>query len=158
MNEATNLADSTRKDKGTSRWFEAYPQAKEFAAYLSLGESGLSGLDPSFNFVGQSVTYIRSELVRQAEALGIPKDDLPSYDTVRRWLNTTPSSMRIYAEKGRRAYRDLVSPHLTRARYSRFTQRKPNLAKLSPDNNPSNRPVTPGEVARIGLQYLERKA
>jgi hypothetical protein len=109
------LADSTRKDKGKSHWFEAYPQAKEFAAYLSLGESGLSGLDPSFNFVGQSVTYIHSELVRLAEPLGIPKDDLPSYNTVWRFLDTIPASMRIYAEKGRRAYRDLISPHLTRA-------------------------------------------
>jgi hypothetical protein len=109
------LADNTRSDKGKSRWFEAHPEAKNFAAYLSLGESGLSGLDPSLNFVGQSVTYIHSELVRQAEVLGIPKDDLPTYNTVRRWLDTVPASMRIYAEKGKRAYRDLVSPHLTRA-------------------------------------------
>jgi hypothetical protein len=109
------LADKQRKDRGTSRWFEAYPQAKNFAAYLSLGESGLSGLDPCQNFVGQSVSYIHSELIRQAKMLGIPQDDLPSYGTVRRWLDQIPASMRIYAQKGKLAYRDLVSPHLTRA-------------------------------------------
>jgi hypothetical protein len=109
------LADKQRKDRGTSRWFEAYPQAKNFAAYLSLGESGLSGLDPYQNFVAQSVSYIHSELIRQSKALGIPQDDLPSYGTVRRFLDQIPASMRIYAQKGKRAYRDLVSPHLTRA-------------------------------------------
>jgi len=35
-----------------------------------------------------------------------------------------------------------------------ITQRNPHLAKLSPDNQPSNRPATPAEAARI---FLERQ-
>jgi hypothetical protein len=95
------LADRKRKDKNSSRFFEAYPKAKILAAYLFLE-------------CRQSVTVCFEALIRDAALIEVPEDDLPSYETVRRWLGTVPPALTTYAREGRKAYRERMSPYLTR--------------------------------------------
>src|ERR1035437_10474187 len=59
------LADRKRKDKNSSRFFEAYPKAKILAAYLFLE-------------CRQSVTVCFEALIRDAALIEVPEDDLPS--------------------------------------------------------------------------------
>lgn len=100
------LADSDRRDKGKSRWFERYPKAKAVAAALYLDQRKLS------------VTGIHRLLVEQPHCFDVPVNDLPSYSTVRAYLETTREltpAMRILAREGLRAYENRVSPFVARA-------------------------------------------
>jgi transposase InsO family protein len=55
-------------------------------------------------------------LVRQAPRLGIPADDLPSYDTVRVWIDSgeIPEPVKILARQGERALNERALPFLLR--------------------------------------------
>jgi hypothetical protein len=95
------LADRQRRDKDTSRFFEQYPKAKWLAAYLYLE-------------CRQSVQAAYEAIVRDPAAVEVPPEDLPSYDTVRRWLGSMPPALTVYAREGRKAYQERMSPYLTR--------------------------------------------
>lgn len=95
------LADRVRADKGQSRWFERYPDARIFAAYLYLVER-------------TSVSFVCEQLEYEAERLGIAAD-LPSRETVRVFLSQSISpAMKTYAREGERAYRERMAPYLKR--------------------------------------------
>jgi putative transposase len=96
-----DLADHTRKDKNQSRFFSAYPKAAWLAAYLYLT-------------CKQSATFAYEAIVRDAAMIDVPEGDLPSYKTVRSWLRSMPPSLTTYARQGRKAYRERMSPYLTR--------------------------------------------
>jgi hypothetical protein len=96
------LADKKRKDKNSSRFFESYPKAKILAAYLYLDHK-------------QSFRVCYEALIRDAALIEVPQDDLPSYETVRRWLGSMPPALTTYAREGRKAYRERMSPYLTRS-------------------------------------------
>ena len=99
------LADKQRSDKHRSRFFAAYPKAAWLAAFLFLGDG---------TFPAQSCTVAYEAIVRDANLLEIPAEDLPSYSTVRAWLNSMPPSLTVYAREGARAYRERMSPYLKR--------------------------------------------
>jgi transposase InsO family protein len=96
------LEDKARSDKSKSRWFEKYPQAKLIVADEVLSNS--------------SKTVAWESLVRQAPRLGIPANDLPSYETVRAWidLDEIPKPVKILAREGERALNEKALPFLLR--------------------------------------------
>lgn len=96
------LADRQRSDKNTSRWFAEHEQAADIVAYLYLK-------------CQQSRRVCYETLIRQAPALGIAEDDLPSYETVRAFLKLTPPYLEAFARRGRRAYREGMAPYLAAA-------------------------------------------
>jgi hypothetical protein len=97
-----NLADRTRRDKNQSRFFAAYPRAAWLIAYLFLE-------------CRSSCKVCHEAIVRDAKLIEVPPEELPSYETVRAWLRSMPPSLQVYARKGRKAYRDQMSPYLKRA-------------------------------------------
>ena len=97
------LADRIRADKGQSRWFEAHPNAKIFAAYLYLIER-------------TSISYVWEQIEYEIETLGLAPAELPSRETVRVFLSQAISpAMRTYAREGQRNYRERMAPYLKRA-------------------------------------------
>lgn len=96
------LADSGRADKGRSRFFERHPQAKIVIAAEILNRS--------------SKTVAWESLMRQADRLGIPQQDLPCYATVCAWIdsNELPSPVKILAREGERALNSQCLPFLQR--------------------------------------------
>ena len=97
----TALADKPRKDKSQSRWFREHPRAQYLAAYLYLECKA-------------SITVCHESILRDAALLEIPADDLPSYGTVRRWLDSMPPSLTVYAREGAKIYRERMAPYLKR--------------------------------------------
>jgi len=95
------LADRQRRDKNTSRFFDAYPKAKWLAAYLYLEER-------------MSVRVAHEAIVRDLQLLEIPAEDAPSYETVRAWLKQMPAALTVYARQGRKAYRERMAAYLRR--------------------------------------------
>jgi len=95
------LADKKRKDKNTSRFFDAHPSAAYLAAYLYLE-------------CRQSCRMAFEAIVRDRDILRIPEEELPSYETVRSWLKSMPPSLATYARRGQKAYRERMSPYLRR--------------------------------------------
>jgi putative transposase len=95
------LADKQRSDRGTSRFFAAYPKAAWLAAYLFLECKA-------------SVAVCHEAILRDAALLEIDPDSLPSRETVRAWLRSMPPSLVVYARKGRKEYRERMSPFLSR--------------------------------------------
>jgi hypothetical protein len=95
------LADQRRCDKNTSRYFAKYPKSAWMAAYLYLEER-------------MSIKVCHEVIVREHELLEIPVDELPSYETVRAFLKSMPPALEVYARRGRKAYRDRMSPYLKR--------------------------------------------
>jgi excisionase family DNA binding protein len=93
------LADRKRRDKGESRFFATYPKAGWLAAYLYLE-------------CRQSCTAAYEAIKRDPQMVGVPEDRVPSYETVRAWLNSMPKSLATYARNGRKAYRERMSPFL----------------------------------------------
>ena len=93
------LADRQRRDKGTSRFFTDFPKAAWLAAYLFLE-------------CRQSCRVAHEAIVRDADLLEIPVDELPSYETVRAWLRSMPPSLTVYARHGKKAYRERMAPYL----------------------------------------------
>lgn len=102
------LADRKRRDKGESRFFATYPKAGWLAAYLYLE-------------CRQSFTAAYEAIIRDPEMVGVPESDLPSYETVRAWLNSMPPSLAAYARSGRKAYRERMSPFLRRGYSDAFS-------------------------------------
>jgi putative transposase len=96
------LFDKARSDKGVSKWFAKYPQAAELVAFKFLEER-------------QSVRCSWEALVRDAARLGIPDDDLPSYETVRVALQSIPPSWAMLAREGKKKYREQCAPYVSRA-------------------------------------------
>jgi putative transposase len=101
------LADRKRSDSGESRWFNRYPEAKLLAAYVYLEQR-------------QSVTVAWEAIKRDHTWLGIPADDLPSYETVRAALQTVTPTLRILAREGAVKYREMCAVYLSRA-YSEYS-------------------------------------
>jgi hypothetical protein len=97
-----HLFDRERGDKGVSRWFATYPQAAELVAYKFLEER-------------QSIICAWEAVTRDADRLGIPDNDLPSYETVRSALKSIPAAWQILAREGKKKYREQCSPYLSRA-------------------------------------------
>jgi transposase InsO family protein len=97
------LADSTRKDKDQSRFFERYPKAATLVGYLYLEER-------------QSVRTAYEALQRDALLLGLEPKELPSYWTVYRYLtgNAFSEPLKLLAREGRRVYRERCSPYVSR--------------------------------------------
>jgi putative transposase len=100
-NGKNSLVRAVRCDKDKSHFFETYPKAKFLAAYLYLDQK-------------QSATVAFEALVRDAALIEVPTDDLPSYETVRHWLSSMPPALITYAREGKKAYRERMSPYLTR--------------------------------------------
>jgi DNA-binding transcriptional ArsR family regulator len=95
------LGGRTRADKGKSRFFESYREAAILAAYVHLEQR-------------QSAVCAYEAIVRDRENLGIPPEKLPSYHTVRRWLQSIPPIYVTLARQGRRAYRENMAPYISR--------------------------------------------
>jgi putative transposase len=95
------LADRTRSDNGTSRWFNRYPNAAMIAAYVYLEQR-------------QSATVAWEAIKRDKDTLGIPDNDLPSYETVRAALQSVTPALRILAREGATKYRELCAPYISR--------------------------------------------
>lgn len=98
---AAELFDRPRGQKGVSRWFTKYPDAGALAAFTYLEQ-------------GQSMTCAWEAINRNAAQLGIPEDDLPSYETVRSALKSIPPAWRILAREGRKKYREMCAPYVSR--------------------------------------------
>lgn len=95
------LAREVRTDKGASKWFTRYPKAAQIVASVYLKPY-------------QSVSTAYSTLLREAEFLDIPENDLPSYETVRTYLDTIPKPIAVLARQGERAYTERMTPYLKR--------------------------------------------
>jgi hypothetical protein len=113
------LADRQRRDKGASRFFDSYPKAKWLAAYIYWGDPEFPAQrqlpGESRQFGGQSIRAAHEAILRDLDLLEIPPQDAPSYETVRAWLRSGPTSLGVYARQGKKAYRDRMAPYLRRA-------------------------------------------
>ena len=94
------LVRQQRNDKGTSHFFTRYPAAATLAKSVFLRPG--------------TVTRAYKAIVRDQLALGIPPADLPSYATVRNYLDTLPEPEKILAREGQRRWNETCAPHLTR--------------------------------------------
>jgi transposase InsO family protein len=95
------LADRARSDRGQSRWFAKYPNAAMVAAYVYLEQR-------------QSITVAWESIKRDHQMLGVPADDLPSYETVRSALQSVTPALKILAREGATKYRELCAPYISR--------------------------------------------
>ena len=96
------LRRKTREDAGKSRFFEDYPKAAAHAAYVHLEQR-------------QSARCAYEAIVRDHVQLDIPREYLPDYQTVRRWLKSIPPVYVALAREGRRSYRERMAPYISRA-------------------------------------------
>ncbi len=96
------LARKPRKDKGTSSFFTRYPAA----AMLAMAERHKP-----------HATFARAydAIIRDQQLLQIPADELPSYETVRNFLESLPQPPAILARQGLRRYNETCAPHVARA-------------------------------------------
>jgi hypothetical protein len=95
------LLRKERKDKGSAGFFYAHPKAAWLVAYLYLE-------------CKQSCRVAWESLVRDAESIDIPSGEIPSYETVRVFLDSTPETLKVYSREGRKAYRERMAPYLKR--------------------------------------------
>src|SRR5271157_624794 len=97
------LADRTRSDKDTSRFFAKHPKAATLAAYLFLEQR-------------QSVRAAHEAIQRDCLSLGITPRELPDYETVRAFLKGPAFSepLKILAREGQRVYRERCAPYVSR--------------------------------------------
>jgi putative transposase len=95
------LARKTRDDAGTSHFFTKYPAAR------TLVEA---------EFHKPHATYARAfdALRRERDLLQVPAAELPSYATVRNYLEALPEPMKALARHGLRRYNETCAPHLSR--------------------------------------------
>ena len=96
------LARGIRKDKGQSRFFARYPGAAQLVASVYLKPY-------------QTVARAYDNLLREHELYGVPVCDLPSYETVRTYLEALPKPIAVLARKGERAYSERMTPYLQRS-------------------------------------------
>lgn len=95
------LARGVRADKGRSKFFEQYPEAAQLVASVYLKPY-------------QTAARAYDNLLRDYHLLNVPVHELPSYETVRRYLEALPPSIAILARKGERAYTERMSPYVQR--------------------------------------------
>ena len=95
------LARSVRADKGTSRWFSQHVQAAKLVASVYLKPY-------------QTVQTAYNALLRDSQMLGLHDDDLPSYETVRSYLETIPKPIQVLAREGERVHNERMSLYLQR--------------------------------------------
>lgn len=95
------LARSVRSDRGQSKFFQRYPDAAQLVASIYLKPH-------------QTASRAYDNLVREHHLLNIPVHELPSYETVRRYLEALPPSITVLARKGERAYTERMSPYVQR--------------------------------------------
>ncbi len=95
------LADRQRSDKGKSRFFEQYSKAAVHDAYVYLVQR-------------RSVRIAWEAICRDRELLGVPAAELPSYTTVRLFLNAIPPTVQTLARSGYREYRERMAPYVRR--------------------------------------------
>lgn len=95
------LARGIRSDKGQSKFFSRYPEAGQLVASVYLKPY-------------QTVARAYDNLLRDHQLLGIPPCDLPSYETVRSFLEALPKPITVLARKGERAYTERMTPYLQR--------------------------------------------
>jgi hypothetical protein len=87
------LQRRARSDKGNSRFFRLHPPAAAFAAYLFMAWT-------------RNVRTIFLAMERNAAALGVRVEELPSYETLRKWLRSCGEhSLVSSALRGQKAYR-----------------------------------------------------
>ncbi len=89
------LADGIRADKGKSRWFVKRPEQAVFAQRKYFNER-------------LSVQLTCEALEREFA------DDVPSYDTVREFLNAQPRPLAIMAREGEAEYHERCAPYIVR--------------------------------------------
>jgi putative transposase len=110
------LADRIRADKGHSRWFAQHHNVAAFAAWMYLGDIDQrripAGERPQ---MPQSVADVYRRIAENAVLLGLSREDMPSRETVRAFLDREVSpAMKILAREGRHSYRERISPYMTR--------------------------------------------
>lgn len=104
-----NLAKKARSDAGQSRWFMDHPEAAALVAFTGFADG-----------THASARSAERALRQQGWRLGLGLADLPSYDTIRRFLDSAPADLKVLARKGEKKYGDLVMPYLQRA-YTEFS-------------------------------------
>lgn len=90
------LATTARTDRNKSRYFQQFPAAAEFVLRKRIGER-----------LSVALTY--DGLVRECARLKVPA---PSYETVRRYLESLPGPVKIMALEGARSYDNKCSPYM----------------------------------------------
>jgi transposase InsO family protein len=95
------LARGIRSDKGQSKFFSRYPEAAQLVTSVYLKPY-------------QTFALAHETLLRDHQLLGIPPCDLPSYETVRSFLDALPKPITVLARKGERAYTERMTPYLQR--------------------------------------------
>lgn len=95
------LAPEIRSDKGSSRWFKRFPAAAQVVASAYLKPF-------------QTAATAYESLVRSRDLLGLTESDLPSYETVRRYLESLPKPAVVLAREGERAHNERMAMYLTR--------------------------------------------
>jgi len=95
------LAREVRADKGSSKFFTRYPDAGKLVAAVWLKPF-------------QSAYSAYTNLLREAPLCGIPPNDLPSYETVRTYLESIPKPIAVLARQGERSYSERMTPYLQR--------------------------------------------
>jgi hypothetical protein len=98
----TGLARKTREDQGQSEFFTRYPAAAVLVA-------------AEYHKPYATASRAYNALERDRELLQIPAEEMPSYTTVRKFLESLPAPMRILAREGQRQYSERCAPHLNRA-------------------------------------------
>ena len=92
---------SSRRDKGTSRFFLRHSKAAIYVAYIHRA-------------LELSVGEIHRAIVRNRESIDVPKTELPCSETVRVWLRSEPPELVALALAGQTAYRDLTFSEIER--------------------------------------------
>ncbi len=96
------LADSPRKDKGQSRFFDEHPAAATF-------------LQQKFLHEGLSREMAWEALCRDWKKIG-EKGPTPCYDTARNFLNALPEPLKVLARDGKETYERKCSPFIQRGK------------------------------------------
>jgi transposase InsO family protein len=96
------LGRKTREDQGTRSFFAQHPAAAVLVA-------------AEYHKSNASVARAYHALDRNRELLQISAEELPSYSTVRNYLDSLPEAMKILAREGKDAYATRCAPHLNRA-------------------------------------------
>lgn len=96
------LARGIRSDKGQSRFFARYPEAAQLVSSIYLRPY-------------QSVATAYNSLLRDHHLLGIAQHELPSYETVRSFLESIPRPISVLAREGERAHSERMDLYLQRS-------------------------------------------
>jgi transposase InsO family protein len=95
------LADRSRKDKGQSLFFAKHPKAATLAAYIFLEQH-------------QSKRAALEAIGRDCLSLEVMPHELPSYETVRAFLEGFPEPLKLLARADVKEYRERCAPYISR--------------------------------------------